>query len=296
VHDDQEKNDVDYPDCTAPGLIGMPGYLEVVTTNYDHFGWNNMKAYVKYHSMALFKARQSFLKKTSNPTESRLLLNQALFYNAYADHYLTDAFASGHIRVPRVQIKNWAISRLSGFFKSIRGDLLTMLLHDRESINLRTNKEEGLQVENTFGDVWATRGDSHLHLGSFPNDPVREMPTQALMESLRDLILTWQTGDIPEGNFKAAFYVPFYKGPAMAEKFSPEGQGMSSKQFYKAFYSNVPFYQRIIFKQSDLEKMLAALPSLFKTFQKNIRQDIDSTPELRDRLPQEYLDAYSKIQ
>lgn len=297
VHQDQEKTDgVEYPSCTAPGLIGMPTYLEVVTTNYDHFGWNNMKAYVKYHTMALKKAQQSFAKKATSASESRLLLHQALIYNAYADHYLTDAFASGHIRIPRIQIKNWAASRLPGFFKSLRGDLLTMLMHDRESISLRTNKEEGLLVENSLGDVWTTRGDSNLHLGSFPNDPVRELPTQALTESLRDVLTTWQTGEIPEGHFKAAFYVPFHKGVPLTEKFSARGQGMTQKQFMTAFYSNIPFFERFIFKPSDLERMLQALPGIFTVFQRDIRRDIDSMAELRERLPPEYLEAYSKVQ
>jgi hypothetical protein len=297
VHHDQETSDgVEYPSCTGTGLIGMPTYLEVVTTNYDHFGWNNMKAYVKYHNQALLKAQQSFLKRTTSPSESRVLLHQALIYNAYADHYLTDAFASGHIRIPRIQIKDWAISRLPGFFKSLRGDLLTMLMHDRESISLRTNKEEGLLVENSLGDVWTTRGDSNLHFGSYPNDPVREMPTQALTESLRDVLTTWQTGEVPEGLFKAATYVPFHKGIPLNEKFSAAGQGMTQKQFMSAFYSNIPFFERFVFKQSDLERMLQALPSIFIVFQRDIRKDINNMAELRERLPPEYLEAYSKVQ
>lgn len=297
VHREQEQSDdVDYPGCTAEGLLGMPTYLEVITTNYDHFGWNNMKAYVKYHNIALKKAQQSFQKKATSTSESRLLLYQALFYNAYADHYLTDAFASGHVRVPRVQIKNWAIARLPGFFRSLRGDLLTMLMHDRESISMRTNKEEGLLVENSLGDTWTTRGDSNLHLGSFPNDPVREMPTQALTESLRELLTAWQTGEIPQGHFKAAIYVPFHKGIPLAEKFSPQGQGMTKKQFMQAFYSNIPFLERFIFKQSDLERMLVDLPSIYTVFQRDVRKDIETMPELRERLPIEYLEAYSKVQ
>lgn len=297
VHQDQERRDnVEYPGCTAPGLIGMPTYLEVVTTNYDHFGWNNMKAYVRYHNMALVKAQQAYLKKSQSASQSKLLLNQALFYNAYADHYLTDAFASGHNRVPRVQIKNWAIARLPGFFRSLRGDLLTMLLHDRESISLRTNKEIGLAVENSMGDAWTTRGDSNLHLGSFPNDPVREIPTQALAESLREVLQTWQTGEIPTGVYKATFYVPFHRGIPMVEKFSAAGQGMTQKQFMTAFFSNIPFFERIFFKQDDLERMLTALPSIFLVFQRDIKRDIETMPELRERLPQEYLETYSKIQ
>lgn len=295
VHQDQDRsNEVDYPSCNIPGIIAMPNYLEIVTTNYDHFGWNNMKAYVKYHTLALNKAREAYEHRHS-PQHSKSLLNKALIYNAYADHYLTDAFASGHNRVPRIQIKNWASRNLSGFYKSFRGDLLTWLLHDRESLSLHTNKEEGLLVENSLGITWKTRGDSHLHQADTPVDPARELPTQAITHSLKEVLVTWQTGVIPEGVFAATLYVPFHRGIPMSQKFSPAHQGMSKRQFYKAFYSDVPFVERLLYRKADLEDLLRALPAIFVQFRKDIRRDIETMSELSLRLPPEYLKAYSQV-
>ncbi len=295
VHHDQDDSDeVDYPSCNIPGIIAMPTYLETVTNNYDHFGWNNMKAYVKYHSLALKKAQEAYNQRHNQHT-SKNLLNHALIYNAYADHYLTDAFASGHNRVPRIQIKKWAEKNLFGFFKSLRGDLLTWLLHDRESLDLRSNKDVGFLVENALGMEWKTRGDTHLHKAHTPEDPARELPTQAITHSLKEVLVTWQTGHIPEGVYPATLFVPFHKGIPMTEKFSPAHQQMSKKQFFKAFYSNVPFVERLLYRKADLEDMFQALPGIFVQFRRDIRKDIETQSELKERLPPEYLKAYSQV-
>ncbi len=295
-HNEQEQTgSEEYPGCTFEGIIGMPGYLEVVSKNYAHFGWNNMLAYVKYHGLALQKARDSFLTRKTDPTNSRYFLRQALIYNAYADHYLSDAFASGHIRVPRAQVARWAEARLSGLVKGKRGDLLTMLLHDRESISLKTQKEEGLLVQNSAGDRWYTRGDSHLHLNSYPNDPVREIPEQAIKESVKEVLIAWSTGELPQDIYTATLYVPFYKGVPLSEKLSAKYQGMKQNEFIKAFYSGIPFYERLLHRKRDLEKMLKELPTIFGMFRKDVARDLENNPELRLRLPAPYIEAFSAV-
>lgn len=295
-HGEQEETGSEnYPGCTLEGIVGMPGYLEVVSKNYAHFGWNNMLAYVKYHGLALQKARASFLARKTDPTASRHLLHQALIANAFADHYLSDAFASGHIRVPRAQVARWAEARLRVLVKGKRGDLLTMLLHDRESISLKTQKEEGLLVQNSAGDRWYTRGDSHLHLKSYPNDPVREIPEQAIKESVKEVLVAWSTGELPEDIYSATLYVPFYKGVPLAEKLSAKFQGMRQSDFIKAFYSGIPFYERLLHRKRDLEKMLKELPSIFGVFRKDVARDLENNPELRLRLPAPYIEAFSAV-
>jgi hypothetical protein len=296
VHPEQEKNeDAEYASCTMTGVVAMPGYLEVVSKNYDHFGWHNMVAYVKYHELALKKAVMSYQRKKSNPSSSRYYLHQALIYNAFADHYLSDAFASGHLRVPRTQIVNWAEKNLKGLFKGTRGDLLTMILHDRESISLKTQKEVGVGVENARGDMWTTRGDSHLHMKSYDGDPVRELPESAIKESVKEVLTAYMTGEVPEGIYQASQYVPFYRGIPLALKLSPEYQEMNQKDFIKAFYSGMPFYEKFIHRKADLEAMLNDLPMIYKDFQKDVRKAVDQKPELRQRLPASYLDAYINV-
>jgi hypothetical protein len=95
--------------------------------NIDHFGAEARLTYNAGHTLALDVASQGDLQK-------------AYAINAFADHYLQDSFAAGHIRVPRsalysIEIKpDFSISFLkalasnvSNFF-SYLNFLLTMLL------------------------------------------------------------------------------------------------------------------------------------------------------------------------
>ena len=66
-------------------------YLTLASTNYDHFGENARIAYNTGHSVALDVA------KGGTPKD----LEKAYTLNAFADHFLEDSFAAGHIRTPR---------------------------------------------------------------------------------------------------------------------------------------------------------------------------------------------------
>jgi hypothetical protein len=73
--------------------LGSPGldYIELAKINYDHFGTNARLAYNAGHALALAEASQGTIES----------LEQAYAINAFADHFLEDSFASGHMRVPR---------------------------------------------------------------------------------------------------------------------------------------------------------------------------------------------------
>ena len=79
-------------------ILGSPGldYIELAKINYDHFGANARLAYNAGHALALAEA--------SNGTSESL--EQAYAINAFADHFLEDSFASGHMRVPREALAN----------------------------------------------------------------------------------------------------------------------------------------------------------------------------------------------
>ena len=285
----------DSANCNLSALLSIPGYLEVVTKNYSHFGWNNMVAYVTNHQLALKKARESFLKKSENPRQSRRLLEQALIYNGFADHYLTDAFASGHIRVPRIQTKKWAFKNLTGSLISYRGDLLSLIMHDQESRNLRSGNEEGLRVKNSLGDLWQTHGDGDLHTNTNESDLGYILPILATKQSFKEVLDAWKNGKIADGIFLASEYVPFHNDVSMVIKFSPEYQHMKKREMIRLIYSSVPFLEGFWFQKSDLEKMLNVLPDIFHQFQTDVSQEIQNQPELQKHLPQPYLDAYKNV-
>ncbi|MNT98761.1 hypothetical protein D3C72_2414170 [compost metagenome] len=70
---------------------------------------------------------------------------------------------------------------------------------------------------------------------------------------------------------------------------------MSHKELIKAFYAGLPFYEKLIHRKADLEDMLEDLPKIFATFQKDVAKDLAAKPELRQRLPEAYLEAYSSV-
>ena len=67
---------------------GGPGYLGLSQLNLDHFGADGRTAYNAGHTCALRAAAAGDLQT-------------AYAMNAFADHFLGDAFASGHLRTPR---------------------------------------------------------------------------------------------------------------------------------------------------------------------------------------------------
>lgn len=297
THAKQRTEDVDYASCDSTGVLGIPGYLEVVSQNYNHFGWNNMVAYVEYHEKALQLAKQSYDVRVSNPATSRALLNKALIFNAYADHYLTDAFASGHIRVPRVQIKDWAKDELPGTLRSSRGDLLSMFLHNTESLNLRTRKEEGLRVQNSRGDVWLTRGDGHLNLFATDKDPTPNLPRLAVTESFKDILVAAMYGDLPEGVFQATQLVPFQNDISLIDKLSPEHQHVKKNSDVAwLIFSSAPMSEKFIFFKSDFTKMLDNLATIFIRFRQDVAREQVENKQLEKRLPTKYLQSYLDVE
>ncbi|MNK07471.1 hypothetical protein D3C87_253850 [compost metagenome] len=295
-HASQQYSDVKYPECNSVGLAGLRDYIYVVSHNYNHFGWNNMISYVEIHGRALDFALQAHRLAKTDPVQSKKLLNLALGYNAFADHYLTDAFASGHIRIPRLQIKSWADGKLPGLFGATRGDLLTMYLHDFESLNLRTRKEEGLKVQNSRGDRWETRGDGNLFLLVAPNDPGILLPKLAVAESVREVLLAWKFGETPDGIYAATEYVPFSRDLSLVEKLSPRYQHVKRNQdVAQLILFSVPIFDRLLFSTRDFTKMLDQLSSIFRTFQRDIARAQRDQPELHKRLPARYLQAYLDV-
>ncbi|MCV2420988.1 hypothetical protein [Paucibacter sp. DJ2R-2] len=138
-------------------------FLKLAQNNVDHFGINAYRAYSVAHMWACRMAKQA------NGDASQLPLAYAM--NAFADHYLSDLFSAGHLRVPRVQLGsenkllaeqlNLADPTAAQFnsnvgnlvFKTTAvGGLLAKLMHDEDS-------HWGLLVRNQKGQSWRCFGD-----------------------------------------------------------------------------------------------------------------------------------------
>jgi len=109
---------------------GWFDYASLANENQDHFAPRSWARYLWHHAEALRLALERDL-------------DGALVRNAFADHFLTDAFASGHLRVPR--------DALVG----LPGALPTRKMHDEENV-------QGLWVQSASGFVWRSYGDDNL--------------------------------------------------------------------------------------------------------------------------------------
>jgi hypothetical protein len=74
-----------------PKWANGASFMQLLETNSDHFGAEARGSYNAGHALAIDLATQGQLEK-------------ALAVNAFADHFLQDSFAAGHMRVPRKDI------------------------------------------------------------------------------------------------------------------------------------------------------------------------------------------------
>ena len=72
--------------------------LQLAENNHDHFHPHAKDAYLTGHQLAIDKAREAGYYRGGDEDKRKRLLHEALSLDAFALHFLTDSFASGHIR------------------------------------------------------------------------------------------------------------------------------------------------------------------------------------------------------
>ncbi|CAO2651424.1 Nn.00g039940.m01.CDS01 [Neocucurbitaria sp. VM-36] len=107
--------------------------------NLDHFGKEARIAYNAGHALALDVAASGDLKT-------------AYAINAFADHFLQDSFAAGHVRVPRKELFSMDTATFSeATLKAVAANIM----HEEDG-------ELGLKVTNPAGESWHVYGDTRL--------------------------------------------------------------------------------------------------------------------------------------
>ena len=163
-------------------------YLTLAAENIGHFsnvpiGQRNRDIWRRTHIQAIAAAQAGNA-------------NLAWGLNASADHFLTDSFSGGHIRVAR--------ARLHASGKA--GDVTSKALHDLDN-------EFGVLVTNDRGDApWIAYGDEHL--GDRANARNRALALEAVQLSKQDIAdALAQRGSSPAATattvFAAERLIPF---------------------------------------------------------------------------------------
>jgi hypothetical protein len=136
-------------------------FLGLARVNAPHFTPTNRDAWKRLHKQALQAARDAGKDKAK--------LETALIIDAFGGHFLTDAFASGHLfnkKDLEDQIDVWLARNkvaptnpeMSTYYGIIGKDTRLLVL---KNVHDRLNAE-GIEVSNQRGQKWKTFGDDHL--------------------------------------------------------------------------------------------------------------------------------------
>jgi len=136
-------------------------FLGLARVNAPHFTPTNRDAWKHLHKQALQASRDAGKDKGK--------LETALIIDAFGGHFLTDAFASGHLfnkKKLEDQIDVWLVRNkpavtnpeMSTYYGIVGKDTRLLVL---KNVHDRLNAE-GIEVSNQRGMKWKTFGDDHL--------------------------------------------------------------------------------------------------------------------------------------
>ncbi|MCJ1439398.1 hypothetical protein MMC27_008792 [Xylographa pallens] len=188
-------------------------YVAIALCNWDHFGQDAVTAYTTGHTYAL-----SLAAKANDPYD----LLDAYFYEAFAQHYLSDLFSTGHLRAPR--------RALHGDPSTVAppADVCNKYMHDEDSAS-------GLWVTNTYGSSWPAYGDKQLFASkSFVNLDRAVDAMQAGANELYQAYLTKKT--IQPEDYKPLKMIPTIpvgQGGNFVPMFSTEGNSPTETLFQR---------------------------------------------------------------
>lgn len=160
--------------CSRKWWLKPGRYMKISISNVDHFGSYAWIAYNVGHKIAL---EQAVIAKQ---TKDLKRLEIAYAMNAYASHFLSDSFASGHIRPPRIEL-------VQHIHPSIYGYMLVNFMHYEEN-------EAGIHVHNRNGDEWIAYGDRYFF--NHHNIENRKLLQQALQISTKEIFQAYLSGHI----------------------------------------------------------------------------------------------------
>ncbi|MFJ2714867.1 phospholipase [Pseudomonas sp. NPDC087346] len=178
----EEWNKITGGGSFVSALFPLGRYLKLAANNADHFGEWAKLAYIAGHTAALQTAI------AARATQNEQQLERAYAMNAFADHYLTDLFSSGHLRVPRKAMA-------AAVTPSDLGSLVTRFMHDEDS-------KFGLKVRNARGDQWRAFGDKRYFDATDADN--RAQVNQAVQASADEVFAAYLSGTLPAPSTFAA--------------------------------------------------------------------------------------------
>lgn len=178
----EEWNKITGGGSFVSALFPLGRYLKLAANNADHFGEWARLAYIAGHTASL----QTAVAARATHDEQRL--ERAYAMNAFADHFLTDLFSAGHLRIPRKEMA--AVVTPSDL-----GSLVTRFMHDEDS-------KFGLKVRNAHGDQWRAYGDKRYFETSDADN--RTQVNLTVQASADEVFAAYLSGNVPAPSTFAA--------------------------------------------------------------------------------------------
>lgn len=165
----------------GPNWVPAGRYLQLAATNWDHFVQHAVAAYQAGHRSAMLEAIRARGIEDDDERESALATAYAM--NAFADHFMTDLFSSGHMRTPRRALYDGSLLPKEGSGYAAR------YMHDEDSM-------WGLYIYNRRGDTWIAYGDKKF--GDSYNATNAALVMDAVQASIDEVYAAFTTGTFPD--------------------------------------------------------------------------------------------------
>ncbi len=124
----------------AAAFEDVPGYVALAQQNKDHFPLDSWAAYSYYHEVAYDKALDYDDNKHQDPKQHKNDLVMAILNEGFAQHFLQDSFASGHIA------SDWGYEITSGVIFSSPARYTLLTSHDSvNALGLKVRFEHPVQ-------------------------------------------------------------------------------------------------------------------------------------------------------
>lgn len=276
----------------------------------------------QYRKMPDQFPRKKFSKRYFNNISKEKMWNLALFANAYADHFLSDAFSAGHLRVPRSQIDGFVESygetqvsadgakrrhqtREEG--SAISG-ALTQFLHNSDGF------EKGIKVSNSLGQQFVVRSDKQLF--AMPNSVTMsnqveqnqqlKQPVIAVSLSLKEVLAVYRQGQkaMPKAEFAGLLHVPFVQDNQANSLSGYIKQSVAAEGSIKNAVNSMSEEMQLVFKgQMMLEDLsykqyftdfINGIPKFMAELRTQIAAE-SQDPALSKRIPKPLLAALKKL-
>ncbi|MDR3476849.1 MAG: phospholipase [Gammaproteobacteria bacterium] len=163
-------------------------YLKLEDKNFDHFGQEAWLAYSVGHKIAVDMAI------SAGRTLDKKKLAESYAVNAFANHYLSDGFSTGHLRTPHLSLYNHVSP-------ATVGSLLASYMHYEDN-------EYGLTISNRYGETWKAYGDAYYF--DPRNKKNRDILLKVMQASADEIFAAYNYGLAPTDD-KVAALVPDLK-------------------------------------------------------------------------------------